>query len=397
MSKESHRRLKVIIPRTTRVKFRLRLARDTAIVKLMGRVLEALQHLSGRGHRHHRTLLSIDAGETGWSLIEYQELYESAQDYLGVDGVLKIVIQNRDSYFGELRRALAKYSVTHCVFDPRSLSDRPVRSWCQTLAAALWLTTRGIVPIARLTDVQTRRWRLQTAVVTARAGTCTTLMDPDRARTVCAHRSLVGPLPMALSRRTFVSVSQLSQSLPNIEPSIGFTGALYEPRTTFLTVLKDLLLERGVRLETSSHVLGAPRASNNQYWRDLAKFGVVVSTSHMSVMRGNDDLRDTHFVYRFIEALAVGRPLVCTPVDGAEHLLEPGRHFLPGVDPDSACEAALSLLNDSKLRERISSEGQRRVKELVEQNYFWREVDRTLDRALTKPHREERPPSTTML
>ena len=389
--------MKVIIPRTTQVYFHLRLARDTAIVKVTRRLLKTLHHLTRRGHRNLRTLVAIDAGEIGWSLIEYQELHQSALEYLGEDGVVRVVIQDRDRHFRELRQALAKHPVTHCVFDPRSLSDHPVRSWCQALGVALWSTSRGIVPIARLTDVQVRRWRLQTAVVTARAGTCSILMDPARAQTVCAHRSLVGPLPMALSRSTFTSVSQLSNSTSMTEHSVEFTGALYEPRTTFLTALKDLLLERGVRLKTRSRALGAPRASNDQYWRDLANSGVVVSTSHMSVMRGQDNLRDTHFVYRFIEALAVGRPLVCTPVHGAEHLLEPGRHFLPGVDPDSACEAVLSLLNDSELRERISSEGQRRVQELVEQNYFWREVDRTLNWALTKPQREERPPSTTML
>lgn len=389
--------MKVIISRTTQVYFRLRLARDIAIVNVTRRLLETLHHLTRWGHRNLRTLVAIDAGENGWSLIEYQELHQSALEYLGEDGVVRVVIQDRDRHFRELRRALAEHPVTHCVFDPRSLSDHTVRSWCQTLGVALWSTSRGIVPIARLTDVQVRRWRLQTAVVTARAGTCAICMEPARAQTVCAHRSLVGPLPMALSRSTFASVSKLSNSASITELSVVFTGALYEPRTTFLTALKDLLLERGVRLETRSRALGAPRTSNDQYWRDLANSGVVVSTSHMSVMRGQDNLRDTHFVYRFIEALAVGRPLVCTPVHGAEHLLEPGRHFLPGVDPESACEAVLALLNESELRERISSEGQRRVKELVEQNYFWREVDRTLNWTLTTSHREERPPSTTIL
>ena len=385
------------IPRVSKAKFRVRLRGDRCVIRLVGLLLFMVDRFRPGPCPRRNTLLSLDAGEIGWSLIEYQELHQSALEYLGAGGVLRVVIQNRDHYLRDLRTAIGEKPVTHCVFDPRSLSDRPVRSWFQTFLVAVWFASRGIVPIARLTDVQVRRWRLQTAVVTARAGTCSILMDPARAQTVCAHRSLVGPLPMALSRSTFTSVSQLSNSTSMTEHSVEFTGALYEPRTTFLTALKDLLLERGVRLETRSRALGAPRASNDQYWRDLANSGVVVSTSHMSVMRGQDNLRDTHFVYRFIEALAVGRPLVCTPVHGAEHLLEPGRHFLPGVDPDSACEAVLSLLNDSELRERISSEGQRRVQELVEQNYFWREVDRTLNWALTKPQREERPPSTTML
>lgn len=381
--------------RTARVTFVLRLRRDCAVVRLVSLLLSILDILRWSDRPNHQTLLSLDAGEVGWSLIEYQELHESALEYVGADGVLRIVIQDRNRYVREIRRALAKYPVTHFVFDPRSLSDNKLRSWCQTLGVALCLTTRRIVPIARLTDVQVRRWRLQTAVVTARSGTCTVSMDLASARTVCAHRSLIGPLPMAFSQRTFRAVSNLQRSASDTCQSVVFAGALYEPRTTFLRTLENLLVEHGVTLETRSRVLGEPRASNNQYWRDLANSGVVISTSHMSVMRGQDDLRSTHLIYRFIEALAVGRPLVCTPVDGTEHLLEPGRHFLPSVDPESACQAIISLLNDPELGERISSEGQRRVKELVDQNYFWREVDRVLGWALSKPHREESPPSTT--
>ena len=130
--------MKVIIPRTTQVYFRLRLVRDTAIVKATRQLLKALHHLTRRGHRNLRTLVAIDAGEIGWSLIEYQELHQSALEYLGEDGVVRVVIQDRDRHFRELRQALAKHPVTHCVFDPRSLSDHPVRSWCQALGVALW-------------------------------------------------------------------------------------------------------------------------------------------------------------------------------------------------------------------------------------------------------------------
>ena len=383
------------ISKVMRFKFRIRLFRDVAILSLVRFLLTLLGVASKSEHPYRETLLAIDAGDLGWSLIEYQELHESAVEYLGAGRVLRVVIKHREHFFREWRRAVEEKAVTHVVFDPRSLADGAVRSWCQTLGVALWSTAHEVVPIARLTDVQVRRWRLQTAVVTARSGTCTIFMDPGRAREVCVHRSLVGPMPLALSRNTFSKVAQLPGPAQDADLTVVFTGALYEPRATFLADLENLLLQHGIRLETRSRVLGAPRTPNDQYWDDLANSGVVVSTSHMSVLRGQDDLKDTHFVYRFVEALAVGRPLVSTAVEGTEHLLEPGKHFLSGADPEAVCRQILLLLGDRALRERICSDGQSRVKELVEQNYFWREVDRTLNWVLTKTQLAERPPSTT--
>lgn len=372
-----------------------RLFRDRALVKLTASLLGATSRIFGDGGLERPTLLVIDAGEVGWTLIEYQELLASASEYLGAGGVRKVTIRDRDRYWRQMRRVVSEQPITHYLFDPRSLSDSAMRSWFQTISIAISLAIRGITPIARLTDVQVRRWRLQTALVTARAGTCTIFMNPARARSVCAHRSLVGPMPMALSRSTLDSLIQLPGPTPDAHESVVFTGSLYEPRTTFLTDLENLLAQHGITLKIRSRASGATRTPNDQYWGDLASSGIVVSTTHMSVMRGQDDLRETQFVYRFVEALAVGRPLVSTAVDGTEHLLEPGRHFLLGIDPDSACRQILVLLGDSALREKIASEGRSRVRELVDENYFWREVDRTLDWALTRPHLAERPPSTT--
>jgi glycosyltransferase involved in cell wall biosynthesis len=70
---------------------------------------------------------------------------------------------------------------------------------------------------------------------------------------------------------------------------------------------------------------------------------------------------------KILEALAMGRPVVSTPI-GAEGLdVVHDRHLVLADDPRSFAQSVLRLLNDSERCRELAAEGRR----LVEQHYGW--------------------------
>lgn len=373
-----------------------RLARDRALVALSAGAL-AVAAFNRCPRSEPTKTLAIDAGEVGWSLIEYQELLRSAKEYFGHGNVVKVVVSNRDRFFSEVRQQLAGCSITHYVFDPRSLSERAAVSWLQTVRVGLWLARNDIIPIARLTDVPVRRWRLQTAIVTARAGTCSILMQPARAARWCAHKSLVGPLPMPLSMETAEHLARVSRATEVRTGSVVFVGSLYEPRATFLRDLSASLSERSVELVLKTRAEGGRRIPDEEYWQTLASADVIVTTASQTFGKGLDRIVEPHLIYRYLEACAVGRPLVAQVVPGTECLFKPGDHFVPFEDVDSASEAILQLLDDRERRTQLGTAGLGLAKALASANYFWAQIDLGLANRAAGAQRTESPPSTTRL
>jgi len=363
---------------TPRVLEAARLVRDRALVALSAGVL-ALVALNRPSKSSLHRCVAIDAGEVGWALIEYQELLSSAREYFGSEQVVKVVVTNRNRFLSQVRAQLDGRAVTHYVFDPRSLSERAGRSWVQTVAIAVWLTSRGITPIARLTDVPVRRWRLQTALVTARTGTCSLLMQPERAARWCAHKSLVGPLPMPLSQETAEALARLSGETRVETGSVVFVGSLYEPRTTFLRELSDSLRRYSVELTLKTRSIGEVRIPDEEYWQTLARADVLVTTADQTFGPGVDRIAEPHLIYRYLEACAVGRPLVAQVVPGSQHLFEPGSHYVPFDSVASATEAILTLLNDQERRANLGHRALERAAMIASSSYFWAQLDLGLE------------------
>jgi glycosyltransferase involved in cell wall biosynthesis len=62
-----------------------------------------------------------------------------------------------------------------------------------------------------------------------------------------------------------------------------------------------------------------------------------------------------------LEAMACGRPVVVTDVDGARESLPPGREPVPAEDPDALARAVTRLLRDPLLRESLGHQGRHHV------------------------------------
>jgi glycosyltransferase involved in cell wall biosynthesis len=82
---------------------------------------------------------------------------------------------------------------------------------------------------------------------------------------------------------------------------------------------------------------------------------------------------------KIVEAMSAGRALVSTTLgwEGLAHL-EPGRHLLVADEPQPFADAALTLLGDPGLRERMAAE----ARALAEREYDWRSLGDRLERVL---------------
>lgn len=181
-------------------------------------------------------LLAIESGKASWNFFEFQQILTSAQEHYGVNSVVTLSIKDRESYVEELRRFLSAHNVQKYLWDPRTLSEHWARSWIQAFAVAFLFAQHEITPIAKLTDVQVRRWRSQTALITARQGVCLSIMHPSRAMRWAVHRNLVGPTPMPLSLQWLESQSHSGSRDGATFAGVGtarFVGSLYEPRRSF--------------------------------------------------------------------------------------------------------------------------------------------------------------------
>jgi glycosyltransferase involved in cell wall biosynthesis len=339
--------------------------------------------VGGRRGASGPAVLAIDSGDLSWRFIDYEELLESAREYMGEDRVVKVTITDRERYVRQVRHQVLDQGVSHYFYDPRSASERPLRSWVQAFSLATLLAWRGITPISRMTDVHHRRWRAQTTLMSARVGIVTALMAPDRARSLAVHRRLVGPLPMPLSGRTYARLRQIRKEETVRPGSVVFVGLLYHPRSEFLREVERLLGAAGVKLEMRVREAGGPRISNDEYWRTLMRADVIISSSVMSQGPGRDRIDESHLIYRFTEACAVGRPLVAQAVAGGDHVFKSGRDFFGCTDAASAVKVILNLLRNTEVRERVADAGATRAAQLVSSNYFWRTIDSSLGGVLS--------------
>ena len=326
--------------------------------------------------------MAIESGEASWKFFEFQQILASAEEHYGAANVITLSVKDRQAYFQELRDFLKRNSVEKYLWDPRTLSNGSLLSWMQTVAATFLFARYDVEPIAKLTDVQVRRWRSQTTLITAGQGACLSIMHPERARRWASHSNLVGPVPMPLSRKWLESEKQRADtgSEPCGTKTVRFVGSLYEPRQTFLRRLVDMLAESGVDLEIIGRDLGESRMNSDDYLNYLRESQVAFTTSRPSVLVGQDKIEEGHLVWRFFEAMAMGLPLVAEFVPGSEHLFEPGVHYLSFSNLDEASLAVQRVASNADLAFRMGQAGQKRVYEVCTQNSFWEMTDRAVIR-----------------
>ncbi len=326
-------------------------------------------------------VLCIEAGAKGWEIIEYQELYASACEYLGSDQVHKVIIAKDKGYLVQLKQVLDELSPTHYLYSPRTGSQNWVVGLYQSFRISIMLHWRNITPITALTDLPVRIWRAQCAVLTARSGIVVSLMSPKETHPIFPHQRIIGPCLMPFSETTMNRLNALSADRRQGEkPTAVFMGSLYEPRTSVLQKISDALKERGILLEMRGRSLENKRAPDSEYWQTLINASLVVTTADQIAENGRDWTWLPHFIYRYTEVLVCGRLLVAPNIPGIRRYYTPGVHFVAFSSPDQAVEIIAEHLNNEAELEKIAAQGKAKAQALVTSHAFWSCLDMALGR-----------------
>ena len=326
----------------------------------------------------NRIRLLIGAGEKGWDLIEYQEIHASASEFLGFSNVARVSFSKDSSMLSQLRKAFDEEVPTHYFFDPRSGSQDWFAAIWEALSVASLMEVRGITPICALTDFPVRRWRLQSAIVSARRGVVTCLMSPRIVGRFFPHSRIIGPMPFPLSVKTLKALEALrnrpitDQSEPR--PDVVFVGLLYEPRKSMIEAIQRGLSERGIAMQVIGRSLDGKRISTESYWGILASAKVVVATSSQISGKHTDIDGHNHLVYKFVEATAAGATLAIEPVDYSDHLFQPDVDYISYSTPEEATTKISAALLDSQELRKIAQRGQDTCSQLVTDHFYWKSV-----------------------
>ena len=320
--------------------------------------------------------LMIGAGMKGWELIEYQEIFASASEYLGSANVSRVAFSGGRPMLAEVREALRKVRPSHYYFDPRSGSQKPLGAAWEAFVIGFLMERYQVTPICALTDFPVKRWRLQAATVSARSGVVTSLMSPSVIGKLFPHPRIVGPMPFPLSVATLKRLQQRKRSnKPNnqhrLRDKAVFVGMLYEPRKTTIEEIQQGLADRGIPMEIIGRMPDGSRISDDEYWDIISNARLIVSTSSQIAGPHTDFDGHTHFIYKFIEVTAAGTALAIEPVKDSEALLQPDIDFIAFGSPDEAVEKIASAWHPRGVIEKISYSGAARAQGLIKSHRYW--------------------------
>ena len=359
-----------------------RLTHDVALwmLVLTLRVLYAGLAVIGTITRHSpRTVnLAIASGVNGWKLIEYQELFRSATEYLGPKSVYKIAVSEPERFLSEVSQSLVERAATHFFFDPRGGPQGPWRGTWVAIRLGAFLSFKRITPICVLTDFPVRRWRRQVSIVSARKGLVVLIANPSALGRPIAHRRFFGPLPMALSAETVNKLGQGAKRPTEKQPrdEVLFVGSLYEPRKSFIESVQEGLKENGIDLVIQGRALGEKRSADQTYWRSIQRADIVITTARQVGGLGIDRVASTHMIYRAIEVPAAGSVLAIEQVESMQRYLVPGEEFVEFNSVEDAVAQIQYLLrvNPTRLAE-IARSGRTRVQHLSAAHTYWTIID----------------------
>lgn len=364
-------------PRTNRLWRDILLPRTTWPMFWAYWVLLLPSRVLPRRPRAAAVTLAIESGRIGWTHVFYEELLQSADEYLGGAPIVRVEIDRDRPYLPQFRAAVSEGPMTHLILDPRTGSQTWGRALVDLLVMAWMLTRRGIVPIVVLTDASFRRHRLQAAVLTAFRGVVVTFMSADLIAPLFPHRRIIGPLPMPVSVRRLEWLEQVRAGVPEPErASVRFIGSVYPPRAQFLERLSEVLASRGIELRINADKYGT---SNDDYWTILATSDVIITTTLQGMPRPYMDwIWHQQLVFRFSEALSAGAVLVSPAVAGGDRFFRPLVDFVPFTSVSEAAGALESLVTGGELLRRIQAAGHETAARLDRDHAFWRDIDGAL-------------------
>ena len=342
-------------------------------------LVQLVRAFGSKSSESNVSVLAIESGTKGWGLIEYEELLASAEDFFESINIVKVTIESSETYLSTVKMALRNERITHYFFDPRTGSQNAFLSLIQTFLLAVMLARRGVIPIARLTDIPVIRWRFQCILLTSFNGVCVSLMSPKSIGGRIPHGRIVGPALMPLSKsRLRKLVSEKRKINPTGNPRVVFVGAMYEPRASFIFELTKELCDRNIEIELITRKLGEQRSASEFYWDRLVTADIIFTTAFQLHGRGMERIDEPHLVYRYTEACAAGALLIAQDVDGLERFLLSGSDFLSYKSVTDAANEIEKAYKDKDLLRDIARNGTDAITKQVMGDAYWLNIHKAL-------------------
>ena len=186
-----------------------------------------------------------------------------------------------------------------------------------------------------------------------------------------------------------------ASSLPKEGPSLVFTGAMdYRPNIEAVKWFTYNVLPkvRNKITDVRFYIVGSKPGRDV---KSLAREKGVHVIGYVNDVRDYIAMADVCVVplhiarglqNKVLEAMAMGRPVVCTSqaFEGIE--ATPGEHLLTADDAETFCQTILDLLTDNKKASQFGV----RARKCIEANYSWPQNLAVLDGLLDRPPRKNR-------
>lgn len=322
-----------------------------------------------------KVTIVIEAGERGWEILEYQELGSSAAEYFGQENCEKLVVFSQQAYFIAVLKKLIAVMPEYYLYDPRSSADEGVLMVLEAMLVSAMFRGAGVRVLCTLTDVPIDQWRWKCNVMAFPRGPISVLMSPRRIKKFFLGCKLVGPQPMAISEKFFLSGTEKNKLSEPLNGEIFFLGSLYEPRRSFLQAVSDQLARDNLRpIRFIGQDLGAKKSPNCEYRSRLVEAGAVITTCSQISTKSACSVNDGHLVYRFTEAMSCGALVIGELPRGSEQVYRPNVDYLAFEDVQSCVEAIKNFYADPDRYKDVRQNGYSRAKALALSGYFWRNL-----------------------
>ena len=323
------------------------------------------------------TKLCIESGLRGWDILEYKELYQSATEYLNSSTVLKVKIDKEKSYLSQVFSAISLHKPTHYLYDARTGSDNWFKGLFESFTLSLYFQINGIVPICTLPNTPVRKWRAQTSMVSAKRGIVTSLMAPIDISYMFPHRRIIGPQPMAFSKKSLKKIIEQKKSVSK-KQFISFIGSVYEPRKSILEKINEGLKNYELQIEMRGNQLGEKKSSDEDYWKQIIESKIVITTANQIDNSSTDHSWLPHLIYRYIEVTFAGSALLAQAVPGIQRYFDQDVDYISYKTTEEAIEKIIYYEKNPRELSIIAENGFIKAKSIIQSQIFWINIDNGL-------------------
>jgi hypothetical protein len=196
-------------------------------------------------------------------------------------------------------------------------------------------------------------------------------MNPLSLGKLYPHERIYGPIFIPISLETIHKNMPFETNADNKKPKVGFKGTLYPERSYYLEALKICANELDLQITTEGKKFVE---SNESYWDFINQHDIIFTTTVQTNINKEwvDNLNVNQMVFRISEAIALGKVLVTTKINGLDKFFVRNIDFIEIDDSIEIKLALTSALEKATITLHSKNNSNRSFLKLVENRCFWR-------------------------